>query len=164
MAVFGLPLAHEDDGLRAVRAGFIIRDRTARLGEVLGLPVLLGVRVGINSGAVAIGRGGPDQPLVVGATVNLAARLQQAAEPGEVVVGDTTWQLTRDAVEFQEPRVPSAKGFGEDVRVHPVSGLAPRYGRRTIPIVGRARELSLLARSEERRVGKEGRSRWSPDH
>src|SRR5213593_145834 len=79
MAVFGLPHAHEDDALRAVRAGLIIRDRTARLGEVLGLPVPLGVRVGVNSGAVAIGPGGADQPLVVGPAVNLAARLQQAA-------------------------------------------------------------------------------------
>src|SRR5436309_9093534 len=79
MAVFGLPHAHDDDALRAVRAGLIIRDRTARLGEVLGLPLALGVRVGVNSGSVAIGPGGGDQALVVGPAVNLAARLQQAA-------------------------------------------------------------------------------------
>src|SRR5947208_3662429 len=76
MAVFGLPHAHEDDALRAVRAGLIIGDRTARLGATLGLPFALGVRVGVNSGAVAIGPGGADQQLVVGPTVNLAARLQ----------------------------------------------------------------------------------------
>src|SRR5438309_1233540 len=61
MAVFGLPHAHDDDALRAVRAGLIIRDRTERLGEVLGLPVPLRVRVGINSGAVAIGPGGAEE-------------------------------------------------------------------------------------------------------
>src|SRR6266568_2025684 len=89
MAVFGLPHAHEDDALRAVRAGLIIRDRTARLGEMLGLPLALGVRVGVNSGSVAIGPGGGDQALVVGPAVNLAARLQQAAAPDEVLAGET---------------------------------------------------------------------------
>src|SRR5437588_10639627 len=90
MALFGLPHAHEDDALRAVRAGLIIRDRTARLGEMLGLPLELGVRVGVNSGSVAIGPGGGDQALVVGPAVNLAARLQQGAAPGEVLAGETT--------------------------------------------------------------------------
>src|SRR5947207_15784604 len=75
MAVFGLPHAHDDDALRAVRAGLIIRDRTARLGETLGLALDLKVRVGVNSGAVAVGPGGADRPLVVGPAVNLAARL-----------------------------------------------------------------------------------------
>src|SRR5205823_11810490 len=76
MAVFGLPHAHDDDALRAVRAGLMIRDRTARLGESLGLPVPLRVRVGVNSGAVAVGPGGADRPLVVGPAVDGAARLQ----------------------------------------------------------------------------------------
>src|SRR5947208_10097204 len=125
MAVFGLPHAHEDDALRAVRAGLIIRDRTERLGEVLALPVPLRVRVGINSGAVAVGPGAAEQPLVVGAGVNLAARLQQAAEPGEVLAGGTTVQLTREFVGFSEPRKVSAKGF-EDLRGFPVLELAPR--------------------------------------
>src|SRR5947207_15873791 len=57
MAVFGLPHAHDDDALRAVRAGLIIRDRSERLGEMLGLPVKLRVRVGVNSGAVVVGPG-----------------------------------------------------------------------------------------------------------
>src|SRR5437762_5053036 len=78
MAVFGLPHAHDDDALRAVRAGLIIRDRTERLSEVLGLPLKLAVRVGVNSGAVSVGPGTGDQPLVVGAGVTMAARLQQA--------------------------------------------------------------------------------------
>src|SRR5437763_13921360 len=124
MAVFGLPHAHTDDALRAVRAGLIIRDRTERLGEVLGLPVKLQVRVGVNSGAVSVGPGTGDQPLVVGAGVNLAARLQQAAEPGEVLAGETTVQLTRQFVRFGERRPISAKGFGDEIHGFPVIELA----------------------------------------
>jgi len=71
MAVFGLPLAHDDDALRAVRAGVVIRDRTARLGEELALPVPLRVRVGINTGSVAAGSAPSGQPLVSGAAVNI---------------------------------------------------------------------------------------------
>jgi class 3 adenylate cyclase/tetratricopeptide (TPR) repeat protein len=144
MAVFGLPHAHDDDALRAVRAGLIIRDRTERLGEVLGLPVKLRVRVGVNSGAVSVGPGTGDQPLVVGAGVNMAARLQQAAEPGEVLAGETTVQLTREFVRFGDPRRIAAKGFEEEIDAYAVLDLAPRSARRTIPIVGRSRELALL--------------------
>jgi class 3 adenylate cyclase len=149
MAVFGLPHAHEDDALRAVRAGLIIRDRTAKLGESLGLHRSLGVRVGINSGPVATGIIGEqaspsDRPLISGAPVNLAARLQQAADPGEILVGETTHQLTRYAVEYGEPRAVMAKGFQEDVRAWPVLALSTRSSRRTIPLVGRQREMRLM--------------------
>src|SRR5205823_13118307 len=95
MAVFGLPQNHDDDALRAVRAGLVIRDRTVRLGEELATPLPLQVRVGINTGPVATGSGPADQLLVSGAAVNMAGRLQTAADPGEVLVGDPTWQLPR---------------------------------------------------------------------
>ena len=81
MAVWGVPVAHADDALRAVRAAFAIRDRTVRLGDSLGLPVPLMVRVGINSGAVATGPGTGAQMLVAGAPVNMAARRVQVLEP-----------------------------------------------------------------------------------
>jgi class 3 adenylate cyclase/tetratricopeptide (TPR) repeat protein len=144
MAVFGLPHAHDDDALRAVRAGLVIRDRTARLGQELGLPVSLDVRVGINTGSVATGSGPADQLLVSGAAVNLASRLQDAADPGEVLVGETTWQLTRHMVAFGPERVVEAKGFDGDVTAYPVESLSTRSTRRTIPLVGRRRELGLL--------------------
>jgi class 3 adenylate cyclase/tetratricopeptide (TPR) repeat protein len=144
MAVWGLPHAHDDDALRAVRAGFVIRDRTAQLGESLTLPTPLRVRVGINSGPVATGSGQADQFLVSGAPVNLAARIQEAAEPGEILVGETTWQLTQHAVEYGPARSVAARGFPEDVKVWPAEALSPRSTRRTIPLVDRRRELALL--------------------
>jgi class 3 adenylate cyclase/tetratricopeptide (TPR) repeat protein len=150
MAVFGLPHAHEDDALRAVRAALIIRDETARLGDLLGLPIPLQIRVGVNTGAVATGSELADQFLVSGAPVNLAARLQGAAEPGEVLVGDTTWQLTQRMVEFGPARKIEAKGFEETVMAWPVVAITPRSSRRTIPLVNRRRELTLLIDTFER--------------
>jgi class 3 adenylate cyclase/tetratricopeptide (TPR) repeat protein len=150
MAVFGLPQIHEDDALRAVRAGLIIRDRTVELGQELGLSTPMRVRVGIDTGPVATGSGPADQLLVTGATVNLAARLQQAAQPGEILVGDTTRQLTRLAVEFAGSRTVAARGFGDEIPAWPVVRLSPRSSRRTIPMVGRKRELSLLTGTFDR--------------
>ena len=150
MAVFGLPTAHEDDALRAVRAGLSIRDRAERLGERLGLERPLRVRVGINTGPVAAGSADAGEFMVSGAPVNMAARIQQAAEPGEVLVGDVTWQLTRHAAEFGASRDVEAKGFEEGVTGCPVLALSARSSRRTIPLVGRRRELELLTGTFER--------------
>ena len=144
MAVFGLPTSHEDDAIRAIRAGFIIRDRTERLGEALGLPMPLRVRVGINSGSVATGSGPAGQFFVTGAPVNMAARLEKAADPDEIVVGETTWQLARNSVEFGPARTIEAKGFEEEVTAWPVLELSTRSTRRTIPLVDRRRELALV--------------------
>src|ERR671932_2604566 len=77
MAVFGIPQAHEDDALRAVRAAWEIRDAVGRLG--------LEARTGVTTGEVVAGRG---ETLVTGDAVNLAARLEQAARPGEVLIGE----------------------------------------------------------------------------
>jgi class 3 adenylate cyclase/tetratricopeptide (TPR) repeat protein len=145
MAVFGLPQAHEDDALRAVRAGIGIRQRAERLGEVLGLGASgLEVRVGVQSGDVAAGIGATGQLLVTGPPVNAASRLQAAATPGEVLVGDVTRALTRDRVYFGPDRLVAAKGFDEPLAASPVTGLTNRSTRRTIPIVGRRSELSLI--------------------
>jgi class 3 adenylate cyclase/tetratricopeptide (TPR) repeat protein len=150
MAVFGLPFAHDDDALRAVRAGLSVRDRVERLGEELRLDTPLRVRVGINTGRVMASTAPAGDFMVSGAAVNLAARLQQAADPGEVVVGTTTWLLTRDAAEFGEPRSLEARGFAEAVQARPVLSLNPRSTRRTIPLVGRRRDLDLLRGTIER--------------
>jgi class 3 adenylate cyclase/tetratricopeptide (TPR) repeat protein len=150
MAVFGVPHAHEDDAVRAIRAALMIRDRTARLGEELSLPLPLQVRIGVNSGSVATGPGLEDQLLVSGAAVNLASRLQEAANPGEILAGETTRQLASQAVAFGPPRKIAAAGFEDDLTAWPVEALTPRSVRQTIPLVGRGRELALLTDAFER--------------
>ncbi|MEX2420347.1 MAG: adenylate/guanylate cyclase domain-containing protein, partial [Actinomycetota bacterium] len=95
VGVFGVPHTHDDDALRAVRAGLTVVDRIGRLGEQIGLPVPLRVRVGIHTGPVAIGSEATEQGLLYGATVNMAARLQQAADPGAVLVSETTYLLSQ---------------------------------------------------------------------
>jgi class 3 adenylate cyclase/tetratricopeptide (TPR) repeat protein len=150
MAVFGLPQTHDDDALRAVRAAMLIRDRARNLGRDLGLPQPLQVHIGINSGHVATGAGPTDQFLVSGAPVNLAARLQEAAAAGEILVGETSWQLTRNAVEFGPGRTVPAVEFEDDVPAWPVVSLSTRSTRRTIPLVDRRRELALLNDTFER--------------
>src|SRR5213594_4984595 len=111
MAVFGLPHVHEDDALRAVRAGLAIRERVGRLSDELGLDRPLQVRIGIETGEAAVGRSPTGQLLVTGPVVNSAARLQAAAQPGQVLVGQTTYLLTKASVAYARPRRVRAKGF-----------------------------------------------------
>ena len=144
MAVFGLPHVHEDDAVRAVRAGLAIRDRMYRLQQSLGLDEPLEIRVGIETGEAATGVGPTGQLLVTGQVVNAAARLQTAGQPGEVLVGATTYALTVDAVSFGTKQEVEAKGFADALPAYPVEALTTRSSRRTIPLVGRANELDIL--------------------
>ncbi len=152
MAVFGLRQTSEDDALRAVRAGEAIVDRTRRLSGRLDLPMPLDVRVGIETGVVATGLGPTGQLLVTGQAVNVAARLQAAADPGQVLLGETAHVLTRMSVTFGEPREVAAKGFDGPLTAYPVASLTMRSARRTIPLVGRASELGLLRETFARTV------------
>lgn len=140
MAVFGVPVLHEDDALRACRAAVEMRDALPELG-VRG-------RIGLNTGEVVTGT---EERLATGDAVNVAARLEQAAEPGEVLVGAETVRLVRDAVELGEERLLELKGKSEPVVAHPlqaVGGEAPR--RFDVPIVGRIRERRALDDAWER--------------
>jgi class 3 adenylate cyclase/tetratricopeptide (TPR) repeat protein len=150
MAVFGLPHVHEDDAVRAVRAGLAIRDRMHRLQQSLGLDEPLEVRVGIETGEAATGVGPTGQLLVTGQVVNAAARLQTAAQPGEVLMGATTHALTEDAVSFGPKQEVEAKGFAGALPAYPVEALTTRSARRTIPFVGRSNELDILRGSVAR--------------
>jgi class 3 adenylate cyclase/tetratricopeptide (TPR) repeat protein len=150
MAVFGLPHVSEDDAVRAVRAGLAIRDRMHRLQQSLGLDEPLEIRVGIETGEAATGVGPTGQLLVTGQVVNAAARLQTAAQPGEVLMGGTTHALTKDAVSFGDKQEVEAKGFAGTLPAYPVKALTTRSARRTIPFVGRANELDILRGSVAR--------------
>ena len=147
MAVFGLPHVHEDDALRAIRAGLAIRGRVRRLGVESGLEAPLEVRVGVESGEAATGVGPAGQLLVTGPVVNTAARLQSAADAGEVLAGQTAHTLTAATVTFKRRRKVRAKGFDESLDAFPVEGLSMRSARRTIPFVGRASEQAIISQS-----------------
>src|SRR5438067_1718248 len=111
MAVFGVPEVAEDDALRAVRAA--VDMQTAF--EPLAGEHDLALRVGVNTGEVVVDADDAD---VVGDAVNVAARLEGAAGPGEVVVGEDTWRLTRHAARFQAPTALALKGRAEAVAAH----------------------------------------------
>src|SRR5438094_772614 len=147
MAVFGLPHVHEDDALRAVRAGLAIRERVGRLSDELGFDRPLQVRIGIESGEAAIGRSPTGQLLVTGTVVNAAARLQAAAQVDQILVGATTQQLTATNVAYGRRRRVRAKGFDVSLDAYPVQEITARSARRTIPFVGRASEQAILGQS-----------------
>src|SRR6516225_531863 len=97
MAVFGVPVLHEDDALRAVRAAAALGEEIAVLNRGLqaDFGATVSIRTGVNTGEVVTGT---DERLATGDAVNLAVRLEQAAAPGEIVIGPQTWALVRDAV------------------------------------------------------------------
>ena len=160
MAVFGAPVAHEDDPERAVRAGLAMQAAMAEINDDLAgsHAVSFQLRVGINSGEVVAGAVG-DGYTVIGDTVNVAARLQAAARPGSVTVGARTWRATREVVEYRQLEPLRLKGKAEPVTAWEAASLlrarAPS-GRRESPFVGRDDELDLLA-SLYGRVVREGR-------
>jgi len=143
MAVFGIPVAHEDDALRAVRAVAEIRDRLVALGEELS--VALSFRTGVNTGEIVAGEG---ETLVTGDAVNVAARLEQAATPGEILIGAETLSLVRDAVTVESVEPLELKGKREPVpafRLVAVDATAEAFARHMdAPLVGRVREQQRL--------------------
>jgi tetratricopeptide (TPR) repeat protein len=158
MAVFGIPQLHEDDALRAVRAAWDMREALARLNLTLEaeLGVSIATRTGVNTGEVVAGDASSGQTLVTGDAVNVAARLEQAAAPGEILLGADTYRLVRDAV-TAEPTEPLAlKGKSDATnayRLQDVTPEAPGTARRLdAPMVGRERELSLLQWAFDRAV------------
>jgi class 3 adenylate cyclase len=147
MAVFGVPAVHEDDALRAVRAADELRKRLAAVNEELVAEwgVRFETRMGLNTGEVVAGEGGT---LVTGDAVNVAARLQQAAEPGETLLGAETQRLVEHAVEAERVDDIVARGKRDLVpawRLKSVRTGVPTLAPRALsPFVGRTQELGAL--------------------
>jgi class 3 adenylate cyclase/tetratricopeptide (TPR) repeat protein len=134
MAVFGIPTTHEDDALRAVRAAAEMRDALPELG--------LQARIGVNTGTVVTGT---EERLATGDAVNVAARLEQAAEPGEVLLGEPTLELVREAVEVEQIEPLELKGKADSVPAHRLLDVRePPERSHETPFVGRERELGLI--------------------
>jgi class 3 adenylate cyclase len=149
MAVFGLPVVHEDDALRAVRAAEGMRRALTELNDSLerSAGVRLTNRTGVNTGEVVTGDAATAQRLVTGDAVNTAARLEQAAPANEVLLGELTWQLVRDAVEVEPVEPLELKGKAERVpayRLVRVHGQDGRARRQDAPLVGREHELTAI--------------------
>jgi class 3 adenylate cyclase/tetratricopeptide (TPR) repeat protein len=157
VAVFGAPVVHEDDPERAVRAALAIQDAIAELNDAH--PSLeLQVRVGVNTGealvtldaAPAAGEG-----MVAGDVINTGARLQAAAPPGGVLVGEATYRATERAIEYEQAEAVAAKGKAEPVRAWQATAPRSRQGldlggAGRGPLVGRDRETALLEAALER--------------
>ena len=112
MAVFGIPTLHEDDALRALRAASEMRERLVLLNAELerDFGVRLEARIGVNTGEVVTGRDASGEPGATGDAVNVAARLEQAAGPGDILLGEQTLELARDAVEVERVEPSRSRG------------------------------------------------------
>ena len=151
MAVFGVPVVREDDPQRAIRAALEMLDRLTALNQEFRdrHGVELQVRIGINTGEVIVPVGGPvERILVAGDPANVAARLEQAAEPGTVLVGERTYLRARDHFRFELPLILELKGKARPIRAWRVVAAAPvaaGVGRLQANLVGRDRDLATLA-------------------
>src|ERR671931_251274 len=146
MAVFGVPQVHEDDALRGVRAACEMRDALPELG--------VGARIGVNTGEVVTGT---EERLATGDAVNVAARLEQAAGSSDVLLGEATFALVREAVVAEAVEPLELKGKGEPVPAYRLVSVheAPERRHETL-FVGRVGELETLRQAwqqvcEERR-------------
>ena len=154
MAVFGIPTLHEDDALRAVRAAHEMQSAVELLnGELASAswnPIAL--RIGVNTGEVVAGEATGGHTLVTGDAVNVAARLEQAADPGQILLGGTTHRMVRALVEAEPMRALELKGKAESVEAFRLIGLRDQepMRRHDTPLVGRARELRALTEAFDR--------------
>jgi class 3 adenylate cyclase/tetratricopeptide (TPR) repeat protein len=137
VAAFGVPVMNEDDALRACRAALEIQSRlTSRIA----------LRIGVNTGEVVAGDPSERDTFVTGDAVNVAARLEQAAAPGEVLIGESTYQLVRDAVDVDPVAPLTLKGKPEPQAAFRLLAVGESATRRGTPFIGRATELALLER------------------
>ncbi|HEY2936390.1 MAG TPA: BTAD domain-containing putative transcriptional regulator [Gaiellaceae bacterium] len=158
MAVFGIPVAHEDDALRAAQAALDIRAGLAELNDGLerDLGLRLAVQIGLETGEVVTGDTAARELFATGEAVNVAARLQQAAAPGEVVLGPLTARLIGHAARLESLGTLALRGISKSVPGFRLIELAPAAAsverRLDAPLVGRADELTRLRQTFARVV------------
>ena len=148
MAVFGIPTLHEDDALRAVRAAGEMRDALTALNDELGgsFGVTVDMRIGVATGEVVARDPALGQAFVTGDAVNVAARLETTAEPGDILVDEPTFHRIRAAVGAQPLGRVAVKGKAEPIQVHRLLVVDASSARRLdSPFVGRVTELALLS-------------------
>ncbi|HZU61890.1 MAG TPA: adenylate/guanylate cyclase domain-containing protein, partial [Solirubrobacteraceae bacterium] len=161
MAVWGTPVAREDDPERAVRAGLALTADVSALGEQVGMPELR-LRAGVLTGNAAVELGAEGEGMVLGDTVNTASRLQSVAEPGTVLVDEVTRRASEAAIEYEDAGTHQVKGREQPVhawkalRVVAGVGGARRASGLEAPFVGRDHELQhiIQAADDSARTGK----------
>jgi predicted ATPase/class 3 adenylate cyclase len=150
MAVFGTPVLHEDDALRALRAAVEMREALVALNDEFesAIGVRFEVRIGINTGEVLAGDARRSDTLVTGDAVNTAKRLEDSASPGEILIGEETYRLARDAIRAEALAPLVVKGKAHPLRAFRLLEIAPglraRVERFGSAFVGRERELALV--------------------
>jgi len=153
MALFGAPVAHEDDPERAVRAALAIRDAIRAPSDEAGLELQLRIAVTTGEALIALGaRPLEGEGMASGDVVNTAARLQTAAPVNGILVGEGTYRATRDQIEYREAAPVEAKGKAEPIPVWEAVAARSRFGldleqRERSKLVGRERELGMLVDS-----------------
>lgn len=158
MAVFGVPAVHEDDALRAIRAAAEIRERLAILDERLrrAQGAAIAWRIGVNTGEVVASSDAEGQRLVTGDAVNVAARLEQAAQPGEILLGAETHRLVRESVVAEPIAAIAVRGKAEPVSAYRLLEVTTVTGREVrpleAPLVGRQHQLRLLTDAHRQAV------------
>ncbi len=162
MAVWGTPVAREDDAERAVRAALALTQAVTALGADVGTPELR-VRAGVLTGSAAVELGAEGEGMVLGDTVNTASRLQSIAQPGTVLVDDVTRRASEAAIAYEDAGAHAVKGRDQPVRAWTAlrvvagAGGARRSAGLEAPFVGRERELRAIidagdASAHERRA------------
>ena len=156
LGYFGYPVAHEDDAQRAVRAGLGLLEALGPLNARLVLPFgeRLAVRLGVHTGLVVIGEVGTgtyQEPLALGETPNLAARLQQLATPDTLLISAATFQLVEGYFTYERLRTQPLKGLAQPLLVYRILGASGAQSRLDVaatrgltPLVGRDAEVALL--------------------
>jgi len=161
MAVYGLPVRHEDDALRAIRAAADMQAALPELNRAFREEWQLELHnhIGVNTGEVIAGDASTGQRLVTGDAVNTAARLEQAAGQSEIILGDLTYRLARDEIEVEEIAPLTLKGKAEPVPAYRLIGVREVAAPRTTdsaPFVGREEEMGRLNSTLKRLEGRAG--------